>query len=164
MACRGVFFAITREEGDALHGASGNDEALMTLVEDIEEAWDSNNLAECDKAWDAMHRVLTDGRLEYGNGPYPLNHCVLGPRQLHRGDSYIASLVAPEEVREVATALHTLTREWFEARYRTVVPKDYAPEYGEEDLEYTWESFQGVRELYAKAASEGKAILFTVDQ
>ena len=163
MACRGVFFAITAEQADALLGADG-DEQLMGLIETIEQAWDKDNLAECDKAWDAMHRALTDGQLEYGNGPYPLSHCVLGPRQLHEGDDYIVSLVSPDRVREVAAALQSVTEEWFQHRYRTVVPKDYAPEYGEEDLHYTWDWFQGVRELYARATERARAIIFTVDQ
>lgn len=104
MASRGVHFAIAAEQAEALLAADGND-ALMKLIEAIEEAWDKDNLAESDKAWDAMHRCLTDGQLEYGNGSYPLNHCVLGPRQLHAGDDYIVSLVSPEEVRDVAKAL-----------------------------------------------------------
>jgi Domain of unknown function (DUF1877) len=164
MACRGVFFAITTAQGDSLYEASGDDEALMALIEAIEETWDESNLAECDKAWDAMHRVLTDGQLEFGNGTYPLSHCVLGPRQLHEGDNYIVSLVTPEEVRDVSVSLREITQQWFEERYRAVVPKDYTPEYGEEDLRYTWTWFQGVRDLYAKAALEEKAMLFTVDQ
>jgi Domain of unknown function (DUF1877) len=118
----------------------------------------------CDKAWDAMHRCLTDGRLEDGNGDYPLNHVVLGPRQLHKGPHNIVSFVSPEQVRDVAAALEPITPEWFRDRYRTIVPSDYAPGYGEEDLEYTWDWFDGVRALYASAATQGRAVIFTVDQ
>jgi len=163
MACRGVLFAITPGQANALLRAN-DDDSVMALIGAIEETWDEDNLAECDKAWDAMHRCLTDGRLEYGNGPDPLNHCILGPRQLHQGDSYIVSLVSAEKVREVAPALKDLTEEWFRQQYHTIVPKDYAPEYGEQDLDYTWDWFKGVRELYAKAAERGRAVIFTVDQ
>jgi hypothetical protein len=149
MACRGVFFAITSEQASAFQDAP-DDDALMELVEEVEEAWDEDNLAECDKAWDAMHRLLTDGTLEVGNGSEPLCHCVLGPNQLHDGDEYIVSLVAPEKVKQVALALAEITQTSFAERYRTVVPRDYAPEYGDEDLEYTWENFRSVRELYQK--------------
>ncbi|GMR23537.1 MAG: hypothetical protein BMS9Abin37_1977 [Acidobacteriota bacterium] len=55
----GVFFAITAEQAEALLAAA-DDKQLMEVVEDIEELWDKENLAECDKAWDAMHRCLTD--------------------------------------------------------------------------------------------------------
>lgn len=163
MACRGVFFAISDEQAAALLAADG-DESLMAVIEAIEEDWDEDNLAECDKSWDALHRAFTDGRLEYGNGEYPLSHCVLGPRQLHEGDDYIVSYVSPDQVRDVAAALQPLTEEWFQARYQSIVPKDYAPEYGVEDQQYTWDWFQGVRELYTKAAERCRSVVFTVDQ
>ncbi len=164
MPCRGVFFAITPEQAAEFQKSAGDDDHLMELVEAIEKDWDEAHLAECDKAWDAMHRALTDGELQYGNGAYPLNHCVLSPRQLYRGDDYIVSLVTPEEVRDVAPALQELTKEWFDGRYRTVVPADYAREYGDDDREYTWSWFEAVRDLYSAAAREGRAVVFTVDQ
>ena len=163
MACRGVFFALTDEQAATLLAAEG-DEAVLVAVEAIEEAWDKDNLAACDKSWDALHRLLTDGELECGNGSYPWSHVVLGPKQLHEADDYFVSFVSPEQVRDVAAALTPVTREWFAERYRTVVPSDYASEYGDEDLDYTWSWFQGVRDLYAKAAERGQAVVFTVDQ
>ena len=63
MACRGVFFALTEAQQTTLDSASDDDE-VMGAIEDIEEAWDKENLAECDKAWDAMHRCLADGTLD----------------------------------------------------------------------------------------------------
>ena len=163
MGCRGVFFAITGEQAAAFQAAP-DDDALLELVEEIEEAWDQANLAECDKAWDAMHRLLTDGTLEYGNGSEPFCHCVLGPGQLHEGDDYIVSLVPPEKVKEVAAALAAVDKPWFDERYRTTVPADYAPEYGDDDRDYTWGWFEGVRALYQKAAERNRFVLFTVDQ
>jgi hypothetical protein len=44
------------------------------------------------------------------------------------------------------------------------VPKDYAPEYGDEDLAYSWSNFQDVAKFYARAAKAGRAVIFTVDQ
>ena len=163
MACRGVFFAITREQADAFQNAP-DDDAVMELVEEVEEAWDDDNLVECDKAWDALHRLLTDGSLGFGNGPEPLCHCVLGPNQLHEGDDYIVSLVPDQKVKEVALALAAFTENSLAERYRTIVPHDYAPEYGDDDCAYTWEYFQGVRNLYQKAAERDRFVLFTVDQ
>jgi hypothetical protein len=88
----------------------------------------------------------------------------LGPRQLHRDDSYIVSLISTEKVREVTAALEAVTEEWFRQQYRTIVPRDYAPDYCEQDLHYTWDRLKGVRELYAKAAERGRAAIFTVNQ
>ncbi len=83
---------------------------------------------------------------------------------MYEGDDYIICLVNPHEARDVAEALIPLTEEWFRDRYFGVVPRDYCPNYGEEDFEYTWEWFQAVRDLYRKAAEQGKSVVFTVDQ
>lgn len=162
MATRGVHFAITDEQAALLLEAD-DDEAIMGVIEGIEETWDRDNLAESDKAWDAMHRCLT-GELEYGAGEYPLSLCVLGPRQLHEGEDYIVCLALPAEVRDVAKALEPISAEWFKEQYRTRVPKDYAPEYGVEDQEYTWSGFEQVRDLFQKAAQRGRAVVFTASQ
>ena len=162
MGQRGVFFAITSVEANKLLSASSDDE-VIEIVDESEDNWDEDNLAECDKSWDALHRLLTDGSLSYGNGTEPLCHCVLGPNQLYQGDGYIVSLVEPTKVKEVAKTLSQLSKQWFDDRYHSVVPADYAPEYGPEDLEYTWDWFQSVRELYQKAAGRDRYVIFTVD-
>ena len=163
MACRGVFFSITPEQAASLRAATYDDD-VMKLVEDIEEAWDKDNLAQCDKSWDALHRLLTDGELQYGNGPEPLRHCVLGPEQLYEDDDYIVSLVEPAKVAEVSRALDAIDKDEFDRRYETLVPPDYGFEHGDEDRDYTWHWFQGVRDLYRKAAKRRRFMLFTVDQ
>jgi hypothetical protein len=163
VAGRGVHFAIDEPTSQRLLAAVGDDEALMSLIEEIEQAWDLEHLAQSDKAWDAIHRCLTDGQLLYENGDYPLNRVIAGGRQLHEGDDYTVSFVPPSEVRDVATALETVTAAWFRDRYMTVLPKDYSLNYGEEDLEYSWSWFEGVKALFALAASEGRAVIFTVD-
>jgi hypothetical protein len=163
MACRGVYFALTEEQAARVLAAE-NDDALMAVIEEVEEAWDEENLGECDKAWDAIHRLLTNGQMKVGHGEYPLSHCVLGGRWLYEGNDYIVTYLTPAEVQDVAQALAPLTEQWIKQRYDTVVPKDYAPEYGPDDREYTWEYFQMVRDLYQRAAGQGKAVIFTVDQ
>jgi hypothetical protein len=162
MGGRGVHFAITVEQADALVAAD-SDDALMALIDELEEAWDADNTAESDKAWDAIHRCLTDGQLGAGNGEYPLSHCILGPRQLHRGSHYLVSLVLPHEVVDVAHALELATPEWMTTRYERIVPKDYAPEYGPEDLAYTLANLDDVRALFRKAAVRKRAVVFTAD-
>ena len=163
MASRGVHFAITSEQVAAFLTADG-DEAVMALLADIEAARDEDNLAESDRAWDAMHRCLTNGTLEYGGGEYPLSHCILGPRQLLEEDGDIVCLVQTDEVPDVANALRAITADAFRQRYADLLPKDYAPEYGPEDREYTWARLQKVRDLFEKAAARRRAVLFTVEQ
>lgn len=163
MACRGVHFAITPATAEALCRAEDDDE-LMDMIDSLEAHWDKAHLAESDKAWDAMHRALTNGELEFGGGDPPLHHCVLGPRQLHRGDDYIVCVALPDEVRAAAEALAGIDRAAFEKRYADRVPRDYAPEYGDVDRDYTTGYFLAVRELFLNAAREGRAVVFTVDQ
>ena len=100
MAGRGVLFTITDTDVQQLlsaRQATDADDEVMAVVEEIEERWDENWLYETDKAWDAIHRCLTDGQLEYENGEYPLNHCILGGTQLYAGDDYIISLKSPQQ-------------------------------------------------------------------
>lgn len=165
MACRGVHFAITNEEAQRLKNAAGNDAEVLTIVQDeIEQAWDEEHLCQTDKAWDAIHRCLTDGTLSSGEQFFPLNLCILGGQQLHLGEHYIVSLVAPDEVKQVAKALLPLTEDWLRSRYFAIDPKDYGLNFGEEDFEYTWDYFTGVREFYQKAANDGRWVIFSVDQ
>jgi hypothetical protein len=77
VTARGVLFAITDEDREALLGMDDDAAVADYVSEVIEERWERGFLAETDKAWDAMHRCLTDGRLEFGNGTFPLNRCIL---------------------------------------------------------------------------------------
>jgi uncharacterized protein DUF1877 len=164
MAARGVHFAITSDQQTSVLAASDDDQ-LMEVIEQIEEAWDKDYLAESDKAWDAIHRCLTDGSLLYESGEYPLNHVICGGRQLHQGEDYVVSLVTPEQVRDVSAAMAPLTEDWMRERYFSLLkPDSYDGEIGDEDFRYAWTSFESVRDLYRKAAASGRAVIFTVDQ
>jgi hypothetical protein len=106
---------------------------------------------------------LTDGEIAWNNGEYPLNHMVLGGEILYSGDDYIMSLKSTAQVRDIAKALTSLTQDEFERRYRKINPKSY-PDASQQDLEYTWGWFDGVRKLFARAAAENRYVLFTADQ
>ncbi|RYZ66010.1 MAG: DUF1877 family protein, partial [Proteobacteria bacterium] len=64
MACRGVHFAITNDDLAALLNAD-SDGDVMEVVQSVEERWEANEgfICETDKAWDAIHRCLSDGSL-----------------------------------------------------------------------------------------------------
>jgi hypothetical protein len=128
MACRGVLFAITKEEAERLRTARGNNAQVLSIIQDeIEDAWDEQHLCQTDKAWDAMHRCLTDGKLSFDQSEYPRNLCILGGEQLHQGSNYIVSLLLPAQVKEVAATLQPLSRDWFHDRYFAIDPKEYGP-------------------------------------
>jgi hypothetical protein len=163
MACLGVHFAPTDDEARRLLAAEDG-AAVLAVVGELEEKWDEGWLAQSDKAWDAIHRCLSNGTLYYDEGEYPLNRTVLGGKHLYDGDDYVVAYVAPNEVKDVAAALAPLIEADFRARYDLIDVDDYNGEPGEEDFKATWESFLAVRKLYRKAAADGRAVVFTVDQ
>jgi len=163
MSARGVHFALTPTQAKQLLAAK-SDRKLMGLIDAIEETWEQPFVVETDKAWDAMHRCLTDGSLLYVSGEYPLNHCICGGRQLIRGRDYTVSFVSRPQVKDVAAALAKVTKAWLRKRYDKIDPDDYDEvEMGDEDFRYTWDNFLAVRRFYKKAAEVGRAVIFTVD-
>ncbi|WP_038164121.1 DUF1877 family protein [Verrucomicrobium sp. BvORR106] len=165
MACRGVHFAITDIDLDALRGA-GSDEALIEIVqEDIESRWEKEAgfVCETDKAWDAIHRCLTDGNLTFDNGAEPLRLCILGGEQLYSGDDYIVSLVTHEKLRALVDALAQVTPEFMALRY-SQLPDDYDMEKSLEDCQYTWGWFSELPTFFDRAEKACRHVIFTVDQ
>ncbi|MGE3821405.1 MAG: YfbM family protein [Isosphaeraceae bacterium] len=161
MGCRGVHFALSPEELADLEAAK-DDEALMALIEEIEDRWDRDWLVETDKAWDAIHRCLTDGTLEYG--PSPLHKCVLGAANRHSGDDYVVNLLGSEEVKEVAEAIREIDEDVMRRAYFAIDPGSYDGDLSEDDFGYTWENFLELRAFFEKAARQVRAVAFTVDQ
>ena len=164
MACRGVHFALTDRQYEDILRCESDDELIEFIQEHIEEEWDREWLRETDKAWDAIHRCLTDGRLEWDNGSFPLNAVIAGGKQMHKGDEYIISLVTPEQVPAIAKALENFDRSALKSGYAQIAQDDYDGEIGDEDFEYTWDWFKDLHSLYDRAAQSGRAVLFTVDQ
>jgi hypothetical protein len=162
MGSRGVLFAIDDDAARRLLDAA-DDAEVMEVIEDIEEAWEDGHVAETDKAWDAIHRALTDGQLEWANGAYPLNHVILGGRDLMAGDDYVAVLKAPDQVRDVAEAVRAIDDSTMAALYDRNVPSDYDASYGDEDRVYTVDWFRPVRDLFLGAADSGRWVVFTAD-
>lgn len=163
MSARGVHFALTSAQEKALLAAK-SDRKVMALVEELEEEWDKPFVVETDKAWDAIHRCLTDGTLLYVSGEYPLNHCICGGRQLYRGRGYTVSYVAAAQVMDVAQALAKITKAWMRQRYDKLDPDDYDEvEMGDEDFTYTWSNFLDLRKFFEEAAEAERAVIFTSD-
>jgi hypothetical protein len=145
----------------------GDDESLMAFIEEVEEGhngegWDAEWVQETDKAWDAIHRCLTDGNLEYGDSPF--HKCILGPVNLHIGDDYIVNFIDRQEVQEVAAAIKDIDRQWLRRKYDTIDAESYQGELSDRDFEYTWGWFAPLRDFFQKAAVANRAMLFTVDQ
>jgi Domain of unknown function (DUF1877) len=167
MSCLGVHFALTEKEAAHLRSLDDQQVRLEHLQEVIEVTYFARQpdwIAESDKAWDAMHRALADGQLTWDGGEYPLNHTILAGELLYTDSDYIMSLKAPQQVRDIAAALPSITEDEFRRRYFAIDAGSYDSPLSEEDFGYTWEWFQGVRELFSRAAQEGRYVLFTADQ
>ena len=159
----GVHFALTDEAAGRLL-AAGDDDTIRKAVDGIEETGDEAWLVRSDKAWDALHRSLSNGTLFYDEGEYPLNRTVLGGKHLYGGDDTVVAYVAPNEVKDVASALAAITEADFRKRYDAIDPDDYDGPHGQEDFDATWKSFVAVRDLFRKAAQAGRCVVFTADR
>lgn len=124
-----------------------------------------------DKAWDAVHRCLTDGSLRC-RGNNVLELFVLGGLQLHRGPGHIVSYLTPHQVQAVSHAAQGVAKKWFGENYFDLANAKlgwfgvarYEGPIGDDDFEYSWDYFEEARKLYRKAAIAGRAMIFTVDQ
>jgi hypothetical protein len=158
----GVHFALDDELAGRLLAADGNDE-VMALIEEIEEELDADH-CDSDKAWDAIHRSLTDGCLAADNGSYPLNALILGGHQLLEDADYTVSYLPREQVREVAAAVGLVDRPRLRAGYLTIEAHDYAyADLSDEDFDYTWSNFLDIVAFFDRAAQAGHHVIFTVD-
>lgn len=159
----GVHFAIDAETADRLRTAADDDQ-VAALIEEIEEEAIGVDHCDTDKAWDAIHRSLTDGYLGYSNGAFPLNAVILGGAQLYEGDDYIVSLLTSEQVRDVAHAVADVDQAALKEGYDRIDIQDYGPEFGDEDFAYTWSNYRDLVMFFRRAAAAGQHVIFTVSQ
>jgi hypothetical protein len=166
MACRGVFFALSSAQTEHLLALDNDEKRVDYIQEEIEETWDEEHLLQTDKAWDAIHRCLTDGTLTAARSSTPMGKLILGGTQLYSDpESYIINLIESSELPEIATALKAITKEWLKSRYDQLRTTDYPQEcISEQDWEYTWDWFSGIPDFVDRAAHEGRSLIFTVDQ
>lgn len=159
MAGRGVHFAITEEEADELFAA----DEPMDVVERIERQISPEWRFETRTAWHAVHRCLTNGRLEFDDTP--AHRAVLGDADISGSSRFTVSIVSPDEVRQVAAALRDVSKETMLDRYYRIDSAEYAAfgvEKSYDDFEDTWSLFRGLRALFAKVATTDRWMTFAV--
>lgn len=161
MSERAVYFSLTNEQAEELSHAD-KAELILDIVKRIEEDWDQNWLFEIDKAWDALHRVLTEGGLIFGGGEYPLNQVVLGSIQLLQSDVGLVSVIEANTASEIHQSLSKISESEFRSRYYRIDKDDYDGEISEDDLAYTLSSFHGLPQFFKKSADAGRDIILTV--
>ena len=163
MGCLGGFRAITKEELDKLRSVPRADR-LPDYLDEMEQE-DSCDL---DKAWDAIHRALTNGKLEYGDKNSPGCWVVLGGEVLRGSqegeEDYIVTCKNPHQVKRIYQFLQELTEEKFRELYFAIDPEEYGFELSEEDFEYTWYYLSDSIPFWKSAAEKELWVLFDVDQ
>lgn len=106
MAGRGYFLALDESCVARLMAEDGDDARIIEAVRELDMT-DAPDECGVDKAWDGIHRCLTEGKLGGEDGSYPLNAVVLGGLPLHQGEDYVVSYNTADEVREVAAARYS---------------------------------------------------------
>lgn len=180
MSCLAVLFALNEQEVEKLMSVA-RDGRSEYMHEEIEELFFDDFpefVCELDKSWDAMHRMLTDGNLDFTNQYPPLCNVIFGGELIYglvrkpsgevtiiddEDDEYMI-LKSPEQVAEIAEALPKRTKEECRKCYDRIDGDDYGMEPDEEDFEYTWEYLQDSLSFWRKAADEKRYVLFTADR
>ncbi|MDE5696646.1 MAG: YfbM family protein [Lachnospiraceae bacterium] len=180
MGCLAVLFALNEQQVEELLAVERS-ERVDYMREEIEEKfWNDfpEYVCELDKSWDAMHRMLTDGSLNFENKFQPLCNVIFGGEFVYgltrqpsgeviisegEEDEYMI-LKTPSQVAEVAEALPKRTKEECRKCYYMIDPEDCGWQPDEEDFEYTWYYFQDSFEFWKKAAEEKRYVLFTADR
>lgn len=162
----GAYIVLTREDAKQLF-AQKEDEAVRKLVEQLRQSpkhRDSGLVLDCGSDWDPIQRAVTEGKLNPDDGDFPLDHCVLGGRQLHSGEGFDAILIRPDIVPHVAAALHDLRRAAFVENYMAIDAADYGREPTEPEADRVWSTLKLIRQMFEDAANEHAAIVFTVER
>jgi hypothetical protein len=94
MACRGYFLALDGPCTARLLAAHGDDQRVIEVIQELDMTGAPDGCG-ADKAWDGIHRCLTEGKLGSDDGTYPLNAVILGGLPLHQGDDYVVSYNPP---------------------------------------------------------------------
>jgi hypothetical protein len=157
---RGYLFAITDDALEEFLGKRSAD-ARERWIGGLLEAWDPAYAAEVDKAWPAIHRCLSTAA--HGEPPeQALRTVLLGGIAVSASASRVASIVGREAVPKVAEALARILEPELRQRFYDSLDHDAEAESEELEFLYTWQWFERVRDLYRRAAGEGRAVLFTV--
>jgi len=164
MSCLGGLRAVTKEEVDKLRAVPraerGSGYLDVTLKqEDSCELW---------QAWDAIHRALTNGKLEYGSANAPGCWVILGGELLYGNspeeNDYIITCKSPDQVRQAAQLLQTLTEEKFRELYFAIDADDYGMTPDEDDFGFTWGYLEESIEFWKNAAERKLWVLFDASQ
>ena len=104
---------------------------------------------------------LTEGGLDPAAGDFPLNHAVLGGKQLHRGADSTAVLVRPDMTRFIADALEELDEDETRQKFMALDAQSYGQPIDEKHFMEVWIALQNLKDFFAAAAENMEAVVFT---
>jgi len=137
---------------------------------DFIEELDEEDRVDIDKAWHAIHFILS-GKVWESNED-PISKMVLSGNELGEnsdGGYGPAMYLMVDDVIKISEAAERISEEWFRQRFDVAKMKkseiyliESVNESEEELFEYVWSNFQDAKEFFKKAASEKKYIIFSV--
>jgi hypothetical protein len=161
--CIGTYLALDPQTAQSLLDLS--DEQLLIRVSALSKTISGLNKLDIDESWDAMHRALTNGKLEKSPKQHPpTSYTVLGGESLLDGDDWIVILITADQVRAAAAAIQPITRQEFHARYDRIDAASYDVPLSEDDFAYTWQNLVDVKSAFARWAKDAKWVLFVAAQ
>lgn len=163
MSCIGVHYMISYEQAMKLLHLKSDEDIFNTVQEVLAPAATGETSFDCNAAWDALHRSLSNGTLDPRQGQRPLNMTFLCGNFLTRGEDYIAVLTTPTEVKQIAEAPAKVTEEGLKKKYFDQKFPGYLDK-SQSNWEQTWAGFQGLPEFFANAAARKQHVLFTATQ
>ena len=167
MGCLGLHFALNDEEVRRLRSLKDDKARLDYLYEELEEEfWGAHPelVAETDKAWDGIHRALTDGHLDFDQGAYPMSHVIMGGERVYFKDDHIMILKTSRQVNDVARELPGVEKQQFRTAYFRINPNECGYSINETDFEYTWDWFESLRAFWLNASGLNRHVLFSASQ
>jgi hypothetical protein len=159
----GYYIALGREHAKTLFGLK-DDAALRGFLEELKARPDmkrSGRVLEMGTLWEALHRCLTEGELDPAGGDFPLNHAVLGGKQLLKGTDYTAVLIRPDVTRFIADALVELSEDDLRKRFFALAGGTYQEPIDEKHFMQLWLKLQDLKVFFEAAAENMEAVVFT---
>jgi hypothetical protein len=162
----GYHIALAREHAKTLF-ALKDDASIRKFLEELAARPDmkkSGRVLESGTLWDPIHRCLTDGELDPSGGDFPLNHAVLGGKQLLKGSDYTAVLIRPDMTRFIADALAELEEEEIRKKFFALQGTSYQRPVDEKHFMEMWLMLQNLKVFFEAAAENLEAVVFTAKQ
>lgn len=163
MSGPGYHIALDRDHAKTLFGIK-EDTALRKFLDDLKARPDmkrSGRVLESGKLWDPIHRCLTEGELDPAGGDFPLNHAVLGGKQLHRSADYTAVLIRPDMTRFIADALDELEENDTRKKFFALNKASYQEPIDEKHFMEVWLMLQNLKVFFEAATENMEAVVFT---